>query len=141
MNTFADTRAYLSVAISDYNSVLFNRATDRNDSLWSENAHVTAYVDTYYIVGESKSTANTYTFNHVTGAYSTTSVNVGDGTVLSYSASMNDIYPGKTFFVNANHNNLVRLDSGPKIISFIKNIINGSTLYTQGIKSIPQYIM
>lgn len=141
MNTFADTKAYLSVAISGYNSVLFDRATDRNDSLWSEDTHVTAYVDTYYIVGESKSTANTYTFNQVTGGYSTTSVNAGDGTILSYSASMNDIYPGKTFFVNANHNNLVRLDSGPKIISFIKNIINGSTLYTQGIKSIPQYIM
>ena len=92
-------------------------------------------------MGESKATPNTYTFNHATGAYSTTSVFSGDGTVLSYSASMNDIYPGKTFFANANHNNLVEYSSSPDVIGFIKAIINGSILYANGIKSFPQYTL
>ncbi len=141
LNTFANTRTYLSVAIPNYNSVLFDEATARNDSLWNGNNHVTSNVNTYYIAGESKATPNTYTFNHATGAYSTTSVSAGDGTVLSYSASMNDIYPGKTFFVNANHNNLVKYASTPDVIGFVKAIINGSTLYANGIKSFPQYTL
>jgi len=138
-DNFAQTRNYLAGAISDFNFELFDRATSNNNSLWSQNAHITANVDAYYIVGESKPTTNTYTFIQTSGAYSTTSVNGGDGTVLSYSASMNDIYRAKTFFVNADHNELVYMNSSPDVIGFIKAIINGSALYANGIKMDPEY--
>ena len=139
MTTFENTRIYLSVAISNYNSTLFDEATSRNDALWNGNNHVTSNVDTYYIVGESKATMNTYTYNHATGAYSTTSINAGDGTVLTYSASIKDIYPTKTFFVDSNHNDLVNKNNSPNVIGFIKSILNGSTLYADGVRFYPNY--
>ena len=110
--------------------MLFDEATERNDSLWSGNTHTTANVYTYYIASESKSTTKSYTFNHATGAYSTTCNNSGDGTV--YSASMDDIYPGRTYFVNANHNDLVKLSSTPNIIGFPISIIIPAFLIMNG---------
>ena len=135
--TFEDTRFWFPKSpgnsIGEFNLNLFDNATTRHDSLWNSNTHVTSNVNTYYIAGENQNTMRTYTFNQVLTSYSTTSVAAGDGTVLSYSATMNDIYSSKSFFVNANHSNIVKFNgsgNNPNIIGFIKNLINGNTSTT-----------
>ena len=101
--------------------------------LWNNDSHVTSNVDTYYIAGEGKTTTCTYTFKDgFKDSYSTTSVSSGDGTVLSYSATMNDLYPQKTFFVTAGHNTLIE---SKDIFKFIRNIINGNNILTSGMRS------
>ena len=142
--TFEATRTWLPIArdedaIGTFNMNLFDIATNNHSLLWNNNSHITNNVDTYYIAGEQKTTISTYTFKDgFTDSYSTTSVNSGDGTVLLYSATMNDLYPQKTFFVTAGHNTLVQSNG---ILKFLKNIINGnnnltSVMRTQPIESI-----
>lgn len=131
--TFEQTRSCLIADAYNFNSTIFDQATNRHDLLWDGDTHITSNVDTYYIVGESKSTANKYYF------YSTDpieNVNAGDGTVLSYSASMNDLYPSKTYFVNASHTGLL---SNNSVMNFIERIIDEGTLYVQGIRTTPSY--
>lgn len=144
-NTFEMTRIYLAVAIPNYDSALFDAATSKHDSLWNGNTHITSYVDTYYIAGEGFDTMQTYTFKHPrkttsdidgdsSNKYSTTSTTAGDETVLTYSASMNDLYPSKTFFTTASHTNLV---SNCSVLTFIKNIIDGNSDIPDGIRAEP----
>ena len=118
----------------EFNTSIFDRATNRHDTLWENQVtHVTSHVNTYYIVGEGKSTPDKFcersaSINHT--------VNSGDGTVLSYSASIGNLYSGKTYFVNEEHSKLQKND---KVIQFIKAIIDESTLYVNGINTIPSY--
>ena len=140
LDTFADTRIYLAAAIDNYNIDLFDAATSRNDSLWSGDTQITSSVNRYYIVGEGQDTSRTYTYNYNTGGYSTTSVTAGDGSVLSYSASMDDIYSSRSYFVTSNHNGLVQSNGSsgtPNIIGFVENLIDGSTTLTTGMRSSP----
>ena len=145
---FSSTRKYLAAAIEKYNPDLFDAAAERNNSLWIGNTHVTASVNSFYIIGEEYDTLRTYTCNYGTETYSTTSSSSGDGSVLSYSASMKDLYPDKTFFVTADHTGLVQymgqkqtingvVVDRPCIIQFVKNLIDGNMTLTSGIRSNP----
>jgi hypothetical protein len=146
METFALTRTYLPVAIDNFNMSLFDAATSRHSSLWSGSTHVTSYVDRYYIGGEGMETSHTFVTNHVTNGYGVNSVMAGDGSVLSYSSSMNDIYASRSYFVTANHNGLVQYKGQtelvndvsvvrPNVIGFVKNLINSSTSLTSGMSA------
>ena len=139
--TFEMTRYFLPCARDKqvnglFNLNLFDAATSNHALLWQNNSHVTQSVDTYYVVGEEKATICTYDFKYgiLNNPYNTTSVTAGDGTVLSYSAAINDLYSSKTYFVNANHNSLV--DAG-NILDFIKNIVYGNMNLTTGMRKEP----
>lgn len=133
--TFEATRNALdSYSGINFNTAIFDQATNRHDALWEdETTHVTSHVNTYYIVGESKATAREFYESRPT---SPSLVNSGDGTVLSYSASMNNLYPGKTYFVDEEHS---KLQKNGQVIKFIKAIIDGSTLYVEDIKTTSEY--
>ena len=143
--TFDSTRTYLpqarkNNALGSFNMDLFDAATARSDSLWSGNSHVTSTVNCYYIAGESITTSRTYKLAFFSDNYSTTSVQAGDGSVLSYSATMNDLYSSRTYFASVNHGNLIKYGSSnsSNVIGFVKNLINGSTTLTEGMNSSPQ---
>lgn len=131
---FDTTRSSLCSEISNFNCAIFDQATSRHDTLWEdEETHITSYVNTYYIAGEGKTTGDRF---YSSSPYPTSTVDAGDGTVLSYSASMNDLYPGKTFFVDESH---VGLLSNQNVIDLIQAIINESSLDIDGIKTTAEY--
>ena len=138
--TFASTRTWIQIAkdenaIGSFNLNLYDNAIAAHSSLWSSNSHITSNVNTYYLVGDDHDTMRTYTFKDgFTDSYSTTSVESGDGTVLSYSASLNDLYPNKTYFTNADHNELIYKSN---VLSFIKRIINNNFTLPSGIQTNP----
>lgn len=138
--TFASTRTWIQIAkdenaIGSFNLNLYDNAIAAHSSLWSGNSHITNNVNTYYLVGDDYDTMRTYTFKDgFTDSYSTTSVESGDGTVLSYSASLNDLYPNKTYFTKANHNELIYKSN---VLSFIKRIINNNFTLPSGIQTNP----
>lgn len=138
--TFSSTRTWIQIARDEnatgtFNINLFDNATAAHSSLWSGNSHVTNNVNTYYIVGDDFGTMRTYKFKDgFTDSYSTTSVDSGDGTVLSYSASLNDLYPSKTYFTKASHN---QLTDKSNVLNFIKRIINNNITLVSGIQSNP----
>lgn len=141
MTTFDLTKKALPGINELYNTNLFDAATVRNDSLWpSGNTHVTSYVNTYYIIGEGQNTGRRYMHNQWTGSYSCDTVTGGDGSVLAYSASMNDIYPSRTFFTTSKHGDLIKLsgsNASPNILGFVKNLLNGNTTLTSGMRTDP----
>ncbi len=138
--TFSLTKTWIQIARDEnatgaFNSNLFNNAIAAHSSLWSGDSHVTENVNTYYIVGDDYDTMRTYTFEDgFTNSYSTTSVESGDGTVLSYSASLNDLYPSKTYFTKANHNALIDKSN---VLSFIKRHIDNDFTPVNGIQPDP----
>ena len=123
--------------MGSFNLNLFDKATSAHASLWSGNTHITNKVDTYYIIGDTYDTMRTYTFKDgFTDSYSTTSVKSGDGTVLSYSASINDLYSSKTYFVESDHNDLIHKSN---ILNFVKGIICNDFTLPNGIRTYPFY--
>ena len=133
MGVYCTAIALQSPKVTNIN--LFDNATAAHSSLWSGNSHVTNNVNTYYIVGDDFGTMRTYKFKDgFTDSYSTTSVDSGDGTVLSYSASLNDLYPSKTYFTKASHN---QLTDKSNVLNFIKRIINNNITLVSGIQSNP----
>ena len=80
------------------------------------------FLNTYYIIGENQSTFDRYEFHHKQKSYHTRSTKAGDGAVLSYSASINDMYPSKTIYASEQHINLV---CSRNLIKAIKDLING----------------
>ncbi len=132
-NTFSVTTGGLPIAITDFNLPLFNAATTRHSALWDGNTHATNYGNTYYIIGEGMDTPSTYTYYNTTGNYSFSDYESGDGTVLCYSASINDLYPSKTYFASdVQHYSLIESTA---VLAFIINLINGSTVTPTGIYS------
>ena len=140
--TFSSTRTWIQIAkdedaMGSFNLNLFDKATSAHASLWSGNTHITNKVDTYYIIGDTYDTMRTYTFKDgFTDSYSTTSVKSGDGTVLSYSASINDLYSSKTYFVESDHNDLIHKSN---ILNFVKGIICNDFTLPNGIRTYPFY--
>ena len=138
--TFSSTKTWIQIArdekaLGDFNTQLFDNAISAHSSLWLDNSHITSKVDTYYLVGDDYDTMRTYTFKDgFADSYSTTSVTAGDGTVLSYSAALNDMYSSKTYFTKANHNDLI---SRSNVLSFIERIINNDFSLPSGIQTNP----
>ena len=139
VTNFDDTQDYLEDVIPNFNFGLAEAAKERNDSLWANNSHVTAHVDAYHIVGEGFATENRYKHVSITGGYEMSTTNSGDGTVLSYSACMNDIYPARTYFAHAEHGGIVSANLNPNVIGFVKSIIKNGPLTALGISGTSQY--
>lgn len=53
---------------------------------------------------------------------------------MSYSASMNDLYPDKTYYVAVRHSDLVKDDT---VFKLIINLINGNTELIDGVSPGP----
>lgn len=138
ITNFDNTQDFLRHSITNYNLALAEAATNRNDSLWVNNSHVTATVNAYHIIGEGFDTKNRYKHFFTSGNFETYSTNSGDGTVLSYSACMNDIYPARTYFAHATHGGMVSAKSNPNVIGFIKSIIKNETPTALGISGTSQ---
>ena len=64
-------------------------------------------IKTAFVAGTKKDTAASIKMNAYDEDYKFTYVKNGDGTVLSYSATMNDLYPDDSYFLEYNHNQLV----------------------------------
>lgn len=152
MTTFDMTKAALKSVSGRFNIDLFNKATIENDGLWIGNIHTTSYVKSCYITGEGMDTGHYYTHDQLTvpDSYSITTTKSGDNSVLSYSASLNNLYPARSFFVISDHGGLIKYKgqtenikgssvTRPSILQFIKNLINGSTELTNGITRKPNH--
>ncbi len=137
-NSFDSTKDELFSSFSGLNEELFDLATKSNDSLWNGNEHITYGVDSYYIVGEGQSTLCDFTLSEYNTNWSNIT-SAGDGTVTSYSASINEKYASRTFYVKALHNDLAKLGTGSdqNIIGFVIGIIEGDINTTDKIYKDP----
>lgn len=141
--TFEETRQWLPEAkgyglIGSFNMNLFDAATASHDLLWNGNTHITANVNTYYIAGQGYRTLKTYTYwESISHSYIPTDTGNGDGTVLYYSATMNDLYPQKTFFVISEHTPLANPAVNPALFEFTQSLINGGFHLPDGVDEDP----
>ncbi len=132
-DTFAGTRAWIGNArgkdmLGTFNFTLFDEATANHDLLWNGGTHITANVNTYYIAGQGEDTLSGYIFyDDFERKYVPIedSQNRGDDTVLTYSATINDLYSQKTFFVTSKHTSLADPSANPALFEFIRSLING----------------
>ena len=141
--TFEETRQWLPEAkgyglIGSFNMNLFDAATANHDLLWNGNTHITANVNTYYIAGQGYRTLDSYTYWYtMSNSYTTTETENDDETVLYYSATINDLYPQKTFFVISKHTPLADPAANPALFEFIRSLINGGFYLPNGVSENP----
>ena len=135
--TFNNTRTNLPNSLNHnyhgvFNMNLFDEAVANNDLLWNGNVHISSQVDSYYVCGTGQQT-----IKHIdvemnileNYAYTTTNISKGDSLVLSYSASINDLYSSQTYYVSASHSE--GLLNEP-VITFIKRKISGNNALPDG---------
>ena len=144
--TFADTRIWIGNArgknmLGVFNLNLFDAATANHDLLWNGSTHITANVNTYYIAGEKQATLSGYIFHDdFDRKYKAVEDgdNRGDNTVLTYSATINDLYSRKTFFVTSEHTSLADPAANAALFEFIRSLINGSFSLPEGVNEDPE---
>jgi hypothetical protein len=141
--SFEETREMLVRDIEDFNQTLFDAATTKHRVLWNNNTHITANINRTYIIGEGQNTICTFKYNEDTDKYSTTSRQGGDGTVLSFSASMNEKYPQNTYYASYTHNQLIKKyeneNETPNVLLFIKKLINNIMDLQEGMRTEPRF--
>ncbi len=154
-----DVKQAMQQYFSNFNSTLYDQAMSTNNQPWTTGTiHISNYVDTYYIIGEGFTTIKSinYIREDSTEIFELLTGEAGDGAVLSYSASINDMFAGRTYFSLATHNALVaeiKINQGsgpddPDYISEISNnaafvvgIVGGEIILTDWIYSNPDIVM
>lgn len=126
LTTYDETKEFLTNNVANWNSALMEHAEEVNDKLWSSDgkAHITRYVDGYYVCGKGKETVIQYFWTN------TDSVQLrnekkksGDETVLTISSGLDDIYNSRTFYSNdTSHGELLSVE---KIWTLIQKLIAG----------------
>lgn len=147
-----DVRNKMQQLFENFNPTLYDNAMAQNNQPWTTGTiHISKYVSSYYLVGEKIATLD---YIHYFDAdedkeltdwgsqdyMEMTLVDAGDGAVLSYSASINDVFDEESYFSISSHNQLVatmRVDDNidSNNVSFIVSIIDDNICLTDWIHS------
>lgn len=115
---------------------LFDAAAATHELLRVCDTHITASVNTYYIAGEGHDTVSGYTFGD--SNFIPSQNESGDNTVLTYSATINDLFAQKTFFVMSKHIDLANPAINSALFEFIRSLINGGYSLPEGVNEEPE---
>ena len=141
LETYAETRSFL-LAYSNWilneklKEDLFDAAAATHELLRVCDTHITASVNTYYIAGEGHDTVSGYTFGD--SNFIPSQNESGDNTVLTYSATINDLFAQKTFFVMSKHIDLANPAINSALFEFIRSLINGGYSLPEGVNEEPE---